>query len=66
MLMLIYSDYSRTLGDKPKIVILLDHVLDGLYGIDLLQSINKKQEIMNLDILWVIVSSTEDIDTIAK
>ena len=51
---------------KPTIVVLLDHILDGLKGIDVLRKAKVIQDRFNLDIIWVLVSSTEDVETIHK
>jgi len=48
----------------PKIVILLDHILDGFKGIDVYKKTKITQDRFNLDIIWVLVSSTEDKETI--
>lgn len=49
---------------KPKIVILLDNVLDGVIGLDLYNNLKMTQIKFNLDIEWMLLSSTEDKNTI--
>lgn len=50
----------------PKIVILLDNILDGETGLNLYRNIQSTQDRFGLCIKWVVVSSTEDEFTIGK
>ena len=43
---------------------LLDHVLDGQTGLDVLIDAKKLQLKFNMNINWVLLSSTEDENTI--
>jgi len=45
-------------------VILLDHVLDGQIGLDVINEVKDVQFKFGIDITWVLVSSTEDSITI--
>ena len=45
---------------------LLDHLLDGFTGFDVYKKAKITQQRFNIDIIWVLVSSTEDYDTIQK
>ena len=65
LLMYLFSDSIKT-GNKHKIVILLDHILDGSQGIEVLKKANSVRDKFNLDIIWVLLSSTEDNETIEK
>ena len=64
--MQIYSQQSWGVNDKneDKVVCLLDHLLDGSTGLELHRNANELLKKFNVDITWVLVSSTEDIDTI--
>ena len=50
----------------PKVIVLLDHILDGQTGLELLECVKKYEHRLNLEINWVLVSSTEDESTISK
>ena len=58
----IYSQFNSE--SKPKVVILLDNVLDDTTGLELYNNLKHTQIKFNLDILWILVSSTEDKNTI--
>jgi len=59
----VYSQYILS-QNKPQMVVLLDHVLDGDIGIDVYRSLKITQTRFNLSIVWVLLSSTEDYETI--
>ena len=47
----------------PTIVVLLDHVLDNQTGLQVLKEVELHQCKFNVDIKWVLLSSTEDEKT---
>eukprot|EP00801_Mesodinium_rubrum_P007290 Mrub_07301.p1 GENE.Mrub_07301~~Mrub_07301.p1 ORF type:complete len:282 (-),score=67.65 Mrub_07301:88-876(-) len=51
-------------GAEGTVVVLLDHVLDGQSGLQVYQAAQEHQARFNLSVVWVLVSSTEDVDTI--
>lgn len=53
------TDYVTLKSINP-IVILLDHVLDGIYGYDVMEKVKEKQIAFGLDIKFILLSSTED------
>jgi len=53
-------------GSLPKIVILLDHILDNTTGLEVLKAAKEIQLKFDLDLTWVLLSSTEDKNTITK
>ena len=64
ILMQIYTQKSWSEGQQDQVVCLLDHLLDGFTGLELLMKAKQTQRKFNLDIIWILVSSTEDEDTI--
>jgi len=62
-----YSNYiMNSSTHRPKIVILIDHVLDNTTGVEVLIAIKKMQLKFDLDINWVLLSSTEDKKTLSN
>jgi len=62
-----YSDFiMKSLSQFPKIIIFLDHILDNSSGIEVLIAVKETQSKFDIDINWVLLSSTEDINTIAQ
>lgn len=47
-------------------VLLLDHVLDRKTGLDLYNNVKDTQIKFNIKIVWVLLSSTEDLAIIDK
>ena len=47
-----------------RIVVLLDHILDGITGLEVYRESKVIQNRFSLKILWILVSSTEDNETI--
>jgi len=67
MMAQIHSDslrYYNSSNERKTIVILLDHVLDCTLGIDILTNLKGYESKFDLKIIWVLVSSTEDKDTV--
>ena len=48
----------------PTVIIMLDHILDGQTGLQVKEEVNIHQKRFNLDLFQVLVSSTEDLNTI--
>lgn len=55
-----------TSENKPKIIILLDNVLDDTTGLELYNNLKFTQIKFNLDVDWILLSSTEDKNTISN
>eukprot|EP00801_Mesodinium_rubrum_P005991 Mrub_05996.p4 GENE.Mrub_05996~~Mrub_05996.p4 ORF type:complete len:123 (-),score=54.22 Mrub_05996:82-450(-) len=51
---------------RPRVVVLLDNVLDGCTGAEVYRQARDTQGRFNLDVVWVLVSSTEDAETIYR
>ena len=62
--MQIYTQMSWSEGQQDQVVCLLDHLLDGFTGLELLRQAKQTQNRFNLDIRWVLVSRIEDDETI--
>ena len=54
--------YSKS--DSKSVVILLDHVLDCTQGISVLLNLRDFANKFDIEMIWVLVSSTEDRDTV--
>eukprot|EP00801_Mesodinium_rubrum_P005954 Mrub_05959.p1 GENE.Mrub_05959~~Mrub_05959.p1 ORF type:complete len:318 (+),score=48.39 Mrub_05959:109-954(+) len=52
--------YAQSGMRTPKVVVLLDNVLDRTTGLELYQNMQTTQQRFNLDIEWIVVTSTED------
>mmetsp|Transcript_62299 Transcript_62299/g.52820 ORF Transcript_62299/g.52820 Transcript_62299/m.52820 type:complete len:89 (+) Transcript_62299:478-744(+) len=64
MLNMIQND---NINNKDKtIVILLDHILDTITGIDVMEDLRKQLLSLKIKVVWVLVSSTEDTDTLQQ
>jgi len=48
------------------IVVLLDHVLDNTTGLEVLKAAKETLVKFDLDVTWVLLSSTEDKNTISN
>jgi len=48
------------------IVVLLDHVLDNTTGLEVLKAAKETLVKFDLDVTWVLLSSTEDRNTISN
>ena len=59
---MIYTQF-RSEG-VPKIVVLLDNVLDGTTGFELYNNLKMTQYQFDFNIEWILLSSTEDKNTI--
>jgi len=53
-------------GNLHRIIIFLDHVLDNTSGIEILKAAKEIKLKFDLDMTWVLLSSTEDKNTITK
>lgn len=58
--------YMINSSECPRIVVLLDHQLDCITGLDVLEKVKNMQCKFKIEILWILVSSTEDKNTIAR
>eukprot|EP00801_Mesodinium_rubrum_P000795 Mrub_00795.p1 GENE.Mrub_00795~~Mrub_00795.p1 ORF type:complete len:855 (+),score=154.56 Mrub_00795:56-2566(+) len=58
--------YMLDNSDCPQFVILLDHQLDCVTGLEVLHQVKELQRKFNLSILWVLLSSTEDQNTVSR
>ena len=58
VLIQIYAQFSNQY--QPKIVILLDNILDGSTGLHLYNNVKSTQYKFNMNIEWILLTSTED------
>ena len=64
MIMKVYLNKNRRENQKYTFVILLDHILDRKLGYDVLTEVSEIQYKFSLNIIWVLLSSTEDRNTL--